>query len=560
MDPRVQEAVFAIALVGGLIWAYKTIPQGLQDVKDAARSPDPNETTSPSKGIAWDAEDKINVDTLDVLSSGHSFELRNAAIKIVSARAVNYENRKLLLLHLGSSSASHRDNAISAVRLLFFGSKGPEYVRRDSLYARFQDEDAFYAIISALVNILPEHKTSYDDSDTLTSNHPPSPIQPLRRPAQEVTLLSILLTAIRGHDRSYHTPKSPPALDVALDAGLVTLWLAKYPFPCTLPQFSKLNYKRSDVCGLFDSARYATDDMTMHEIIRLISFSSRGSNQLRAAGLKAFRITENLERSIPAVGRRRRAATDASDTSRLDFLYPPSLSNPGSPIDIDDDTRMIGGEDTAGQPTIPTNWTPVDSLPRYASDEWFDEPHPRLLERSREEVSLRRRNREAVVVAERGQPLGRENILRRQTGDSERAMPLPPEGMRAMRRSSGRQVMGIMFTADGEEYPMRSESPDGMPDLEPLSTTSSMLDPVRATGELMPDLPESSRIFRRDSLTSVEMEDLARLPGSGPMGVLGRREREVREAEDLDVEAYAASTRSQVRRIMERGERREGGE
>ena len=471
MHTYVQEALFVAAVIGSLVWAYNAIPAGLQEVKDAARSPAPEEPKQPqAKQLDPDAENKIELDTLQVLSQGHSFPLRNAAIKIVTSRATNNENRDILLRLLASSREHDRDKAINALSLLFYGSEGKEHPYRNSLHERFQDRKAFDAMVTALVNLLPYHEAASRD----VSRHsldPPSPIRPLYRPSNEKALMRMLIIALRGGHRSHLVTKDNKHLDIALDAGLVSRWLQHYPFPCALPQFSKYNYKKYDVCSLFGSSRFASDDEDVHEIIRIVSSVSRGANQLRAVGLKASRITGNMGDRIRT--RRRNDSLNSRDSS-------PSRSMAYSVVEseVDSDIRMVGGEGTAGEHT--TSWT----QPWPTSDEWNAEPHPRVQDRSQEENALRRRNREAVVVAERGQPLGRDNILRRH--DSATA-------------SEGHRHPTRLDDMDGG-----SSTPDSMPDLEALPSFVSEYTNAQTR-------PVSEEIFGMSSagFYAVDMEDVA---------------------------------------------------
>ena len=478
MHVYVQEAIFVTTIISGLVWAYKTISAGLQEVRDAARSPDPEEPKqTPAKQLDPDAENKIELETLRVLSEGHSFSLRNAAIKIASQRAVNDDNRKLLLRCLASKNKHHRDNAIRALWFLFNGPEGREHQYKYSLHARFQDHEALEAIITGLVSLLPYHQKVYHDDSRVAPNLPPSPIAPLRRPRQEKTLLKLLLTALRGTSRTHMTTKDSQHVDVALEAGLVTRWLAHYPFPCSLPQFSKYNYKKSDVCSLFGTSRYAHDDQDMHEIIRTISSSPKGSNHLRAVGLKASRITEDIEHQSYC---KHRGSLNSTDSHICNSL-PRSRSRANSIAESlaeSGDVSMVGGEGTAGEPV--SNWTPVSF-----AEGWEELPQlrQRLREQSQEEVSLRRRNREAVVVAERGEPLGRENILRSE--DSGRMFDDGGIANEARRRQHARLEDG---TENGDE----DEDDDSMPELEAVGSGE-----VVAFANAMPALPEMRTLFEQ---------------------------------------------------------------
>ena len=473
MHTYVQEAVFVAAVIGSLVWAYNAIPAGLQEVKDAARSPAPEEPKQPqAKQLDPDAENKIELDTLQVLSQGHSFPLRNAAIKIVTSRATNNENRNILLRLLASSHEHDRDKAINALSLLFYGSEGKEHPYRNSLHERFQDRKAFDAIVTALVNLLPYHEAA-SRGVSRESLNPPSPIRPLYRSSNEKALMRMLIIALRGGHRSHLVTKDNKHLDIALDAGLVSRWLQHYPFPCALPQFSKYNYKKYDVCSLFGSSRFASDDEDMHEIIRIVSSVSRGANQLRAVGLKASRITENMEDRIRT---RRNGSSNSRDSS-------PSRSMAYSVVEseVDSDIRMIGGEGTAGEHT--TSWT--QTWP--TSDEWDAEPHPRVQDRSQEENALRRRNREAVVVAERGQPLGRDNILRRQ--------------------DSGTATEDHRHPTRLDDVDGGSSTPESMPELEALPNFV----PWDTVARPRPGEPVSEEIFGMSPVGfyAVDTEDIA---------------------------------------------------
>lgn len=547
MHPYIQEAIFVSALVAGLVYAYRAIPQGLQDVKDAARSPFPEPPGGPpAKQIDPDAEDRIELSTLRALSEGHSFELRNAAIRIVSARAINDSTRTLLLRHLSSKHYHDRDNAINALWLLFYGSETPNDTTTTNARSRFQDKDFFNAIVTALLHTLPYHKTTSDSN----TPYPPSPIRPLTRPPHEASLFILLTTALRGSIRDYPPSSIPANLDLALDAGLVNKWLVSYPFPCTLPQYAKLNYHKSDVSALFGTSRYAYDDPAMHDIMRMILSSSKGMTQLRTAGLRASRIKENISSEAAAVSRTRArrsspagsAGSWASSTQRHADNISEGLGGrtdrgfsrifQRAETDPDHDVRMTNGEDTAGElpmvdlPGLDSDttrtrrpgslsaidsrlgWTPL--RPPLLTERWDDEPHPRVFDRSAEEVNLRRRNRETMVVVERGQPLGRDNILRRDFSDSavglsdaDRAfMTVVGERRAALGMAYGTRRSEVgegqeVEVCDGEGIAERSNGENGegedeegsMPDLADAVTGGDAIDVIEGGRELSEGTP-----------------------------------------------------------------------
>ena len=489
MHPYVQEAIFATVILGGLFWAYKTVPAGLQEVKDAARSPGAEEPKQPpARQLDPDAENKIGLQTLRGLSDGHSFPLRNAAIKIATQRAVSDDNRKLLLRCLASKNRHHRDNAIRALLLLFSGPEGREHQYKYTQHARFQDKEAFEAIITALVNLLPYHKRLYKDDSKVSPNLPPSPVAPIRRPRQEKTLLRILLTAMRGNDPRPTPKKDGELLDLALEAGLVTKWLAHYPFPCTLPQFSKYNYKKVDVCTLLASINYADDDPVMSDLIQIIQCGDKGQVHLRAAGLKASAIAEDIDTPPP---RRRRPRGAMSYDDIITPCHSERANSIADSLAESGDVRMVGGEATAGEPV--SNWSPVS----FAQG-WEEQPYlrQRWREQSQEEVSLRRRNREAVVVAERGEPLGRENILSRLDSGT-MVEELDGTVAEQARRSQRRWIGGLDGWNEGGEGHESEDSNDGLPDLEPAAGS----DELAAFANAMPRLPEMRTLFEQATRT-----------------------------------------------------------
>ena len=186
-------------------------------------------------------------------------------------------------------------------------------------------------------------------------------------------------------------------MDAALQAGVVTKWLANYPFPCTLPENVDFNYKRSDVCRLFERVAWMSDDPVMADVIFSVTQSPTGRKQLRQVGLSASSVRENVN-----VGLRERDSWNWGSSGWAD-------GNGDDDDDGDNDVRMVNGEDTAGPVPVPDNMT------------LWDEPMGRPTtragarmrsgERSQEEEHLRRRHREAIVVAERGAPFRRENII-----------------------------------------------------------------------------------------------------------------------------------------------------
>jgi hypothetical protein len=196
-------------------------------------------------------------------------------------------------------------------------------------------------------------------------------------------------------------------MDAALQAGLVTKWLANYPFPCSQPENSSFNYKRSDIARLFDRVAWMSDDPAMENIVFSIMQYPMGRKQMRQVGLSASNVREKVN-------------DDHRERDSWNWDSPGWVDGDGGAEDEDNDVRMVNGEDTAGVVPVPdglTLWDEPMGRPTTRAGARL-----RSAERSQEEEHLRRRHREAIVVAERGAPLTRENILQRE--DSQILQPM----------------------------------------------------------------------------------------------------------------------------------------
>lgn len=424
------------SIILGIGAAYFLIPKVLQHIKDAAIAP-PAEAHPRRKQLPQNAEDALKLDTLQALAEGHSFELRNSAIKLIATRALKSGTKDLLLRDLASEDEHRRDDAINGLWLLIYS---PALHEKDTI-SSLVDYPTFNAIITALVNVLPYHNrtTNQDKQPAAEVELPPSPIRPTYRPPHEISLM-IMLTHLLHYRRtsSFGPSRTDDNLAIALSAGLVSRWLASYPFPCALPENSSFNYRKSDVTALFERKSWGSDDILMYEIMKVLTQSAAGCSSLRRAGLRASKQPEHHE-----------------DESWEKPWREENMENE------DNDIVMVGGEDTAGIP-VESSWQ------SFNSEE--EAPRPRSVERSQEEEQLRRRNRQAVVVAERGAPLGRENILHRQNS----RVPLAP--MSNSSSSSGLPqglLNGTLTFSDLEESiatgslaPVSTQSPIGSPDVE----------------------------------------------------------------------------------------------
>ncbi|EXJ86973.1 hypothetical protein A1O3_03927 [Capronia epimyces CBS 606.96] len=393
-----SDRAVVVFLLLGLGTAYYTIPSLLDRVKNEARAPEP-EPPAATKRLQKDSENSLKIETLRTLADGYSHELRTSAIKIVANRTARSRSKRLLLRDLASKDYGRRDNAINGLWMLLYHPALTETKMSNELH----DGTAAAATVRALINILPLHHMEQHDHDhdhdqtPEEKSLPASPVRPAHRPAHEVSLLIILNNTLSYAGRRIASQLAGnEIMDAALDAGLVTRWLAKYPFPCALPENAGFNYKKADVARLFDRMAWLTDDPLMADIVLEVMQYPRGRKEMRDVGLQGSRYRENMTRG-----------GGGSYNSGWDL---PAWV---TAADSDRDVRMIGGEDTAGM----GEYDIVD----YGGRAGPAHPPPRSTERSQEEEHLRRRHREAIVVAERGAPLRRENILQR-----ENSQPLQP--------------------------------------------------------------------------------------------------------------------------------------
>lgn len=213
-------------------------------------------------------------------------------------------------------------------------------VARSTISNRLVDLPTYTAVVDCLCNFLEEHT-----EETSTTK---SPILPRTRPLGEKKALSIL-NNILGEN-----------VPAALEAGVVSRWLSKYPFPCT----AKDESKRRNVVLLMKS--WWSDDMTMSAIFSTLTSNQDGIVELQNHGLMG-NVLEELDEY-------------AGDDEEYDARYE----------DTGSDIFMTDGEDTAGA----RRWS-----------------GPRLRDGSIEDQALRRRRREAMVLSEGGWPLSRDNII-----------------------------------------------------------------------------------------------------------------------------------------------------
>lgn len=174
---------------------------------------------------------------------------------------------------------------------------------------------------------------------TSTTN---SPILPKTRPMGEKKALNILNVLL------------PENIPDALEAGIISRWLCRYPFPCAIAEPSR----RRDVVILMKT--WWSDDAVMSAIFSALSSHPDGVKQLRKHGLMGSMIEEN----------------DHDDED-----------------DADSDVWMVDADEAGGS---------------FSRTPWR-----RLQEGSAEEQALRRRRREAMVLSDGGWPIGNDDIIQR---------------------------------------------------------------------------------------------------------------------------------------------------
>jgi hypothetical protein len=147
-------------LVGlGLFIAAKAIPVSLQYVRQLTEVKGEDE---PAQRTNDDVERALKTETLGKLVAGRSYEIRSCAIKIIAERCITGPALIVLLEDLADRDPDRRDKAILALRL-FVSHRSIQDSQKLLLLTTGQ---AFHAIITALVNLLPQH----DNVSTATAS------------------------------------------------------------------------------------------------------------------------------------------------------------------------------------------------------------------------------------------------------------------------------------------------------------------------------------------------------------------------------------------------------
>ncbi|KLJ06951.1 hypothetical protein EMPG_17559 [Blastomyces silverae] len=349
MTSQNNDRVVWLCLGVTLFFAVRGIAAELHRIREltAIRNGDKDDQV-----IGEGTEDALKLETLEKLSESTSFDLRAAALRIISERSTKGSTRDLLLEDLSSKDPALRNKALNALYFLVSNRacKCSLSLSRSSVTNRLKDLPTYTALVDCLCNLLAEHKE--ENIKTV------SPILPRTRPQGEKKALNTLDIILREN------------IPAALEAGVISRWLSKYPFPCSTHDESK----RVDVVVL--TKTWYTDDSVMSSIVSTLSSHPEGVSQLRKYGLMGSRMEEH---------------TRGIYDDEIGGDYDGDGDDDDDESDGDSDVWMVGGEETAG-------------LPLWAGGR-------RRQEGTAEEQALRRRRREAMVFSEGGRPLGRDNII-----------------------------------------------------------------------------------------------------------------------------------------------------
>ncbi|KAI9778578.1 MAG: hypothetical protein M1839_007971 [Geoglossum umbratile] len=211
----------------------------------------------------------LKLATLETLSKGLSYELRVAALKIILERGTR-ESLNQLLKQVGSKNDQTRTSALQVLKLLSQSSEYPPICLSSIKTAEKSYQslaphqslgniNTFRALVQALHYHVPPHATEAD-------HRPPH----LRTPSER-NAMYVLARLI------------PYNVSEALKAGVVTRWLAKYPFGDT-------EHDRREMIRALKT--WSAQDMLLSEIVCAIEGHPDGRKQMRMAGLTGSAMGE----------------------------------------------------------------------------------------------------------------------------------------------------------------------------------------------------------------------------------------------------------------------------
>lgn len=408
MASNVGDRILWTAVILSGIAACWYIPHVLYQAKESAivwiPQPKPNKPQ-----LERDAEAAIRPSTLAELADGPSYHLTASAIKLTASKFLKSDAKQLLLRDIASKDYNRRDKAINALSLLLTNPA----LKENSVRSHFTDDTTFTHLVTALANLLPEHQKTLR-----STNPPPSPIRPENRSAHEAELLSLLILLINEPrkintgNRSFYLVDAQPAIN----AGIITRWLKHYPFPCDLSKNRRWNYKRRDVVHLLRKEEWGDDDEQMSALVSMLMKSPTGARQLTDVGLRSSSVHDR----VPPPSAEWRLAR-RSNPRRRDGLDDISTTRESRPhvtewyFDDLEEGDLISDDEMIARLQQQSPQQLQRSRPEEAEPSTI---HPRG-GRTATERSLRRRHRQAIVVAEAGMPLREENILQRRPTETE---------------------------------------------------------------------------------------------------------------------------------------------
>ena len=92
----------------------------------------------------------------------------------------------------------------------------------------------------------------------------------------------------------YRTGQYQVNAQPAINSGIITKWLKRYPFPCAMAVEGKYNFCRHDVVRLLKHDAWASDDLLMSRLVGILGRTPQGWQELIDVGLKSKSDEEHL--------------------------------------------------------------------------------------------------------------------------------------------------------------------------------------------------------------------------------------------------------------------------
>ena len=378
-----NDRVLWITAAGGLLIAANAIPYYLHYIRTLSEV-EPDEP-SPEKGPCEDAETKLDLTTLHTLTTDPSYKLRSSAIRVIAQRSYGAPLSKGLIHDLASQDLSRSTQALDTLRFLL--SHPALLNNAEPLRLLTTDGDAFSALVTCLVNLLPLHKTEERLPGRADNPTAGSPILPYCRPRAELTALRILCNSLPYQD-----------IHVALRAGVVSRWLKYYPFPCALPQNGG---RRKDVMKYVES--WGSDDPLMSQIFQQLQ-QPAAVNELIRHGLldpNEHPPYRSFRKSSPGSPNQPAALSPSIDGGHNVELASPLFSSIlCSSLSVDELQSTSSSSSSSYSFSSSSNAPTLD----FRSSAFG---------RSSAERAARQRRREAAVFSEGNAPVTQDNIYQR---------------------------------------------------------------------------------------------------------------------------------------------------